>query len=219
MNLIVLTDLHGRTTGPEHLDADLKDADLIILCGDITHFGSGVEAERIIGLINRYRNQILAVSGNCDLSEVNNKLRALEIDLEGSIRSVGGISFTGLNGSLPCPVRTPNERTETEFQLLLDNLNNPPYNYSSEWIFVTHQPPYGTICDRLPDGRHVGSRVIRKYLEQTQPLICFTGHIHEGVGVDRIGRTTVVNPGPFRGGNYARVKLGFSSTPEVELIT
>jgi Icc-related predicted phosphoesterase len=37
--------------------------------------------------------------------------------------------------------------------------------------------------------------------------LCFTGHIHEGIGIDRIGRTVIVNPGPFRSGHYAYAEI------------
>jgi Icc-related predicted phosphoesterase len=38
--------------------------------------------------------------------------------------------------------------------------------------------------------------------------VCFTGHIHEGVGIDTIGRCQVINPGPLREGRYAWAMLG-----------
>jgi Icc-related predicted phosphoesterase len=40
-----------------------------------------------------------------------------------------------------------------------------------------------------------------------QPLICFTGHIHEARGIDAIGRTKLINPGPLREGGYAYAVL------------
>jgi Icc-related predicted phosphoesterase len=67
-------------------------------------------------------------------------------------------------------------------------------------IAVMHCPPYGTRCDVLFNGEHIGSRAIRRWIERTQPLLTLHGHIHEspkmsGSFVDRLGRTVVVNPG------------------------
>ena len=43
------------------------------------------------------------------------------------------------------------------------------------------------------------------------------GHIHESQGVDTIGKTVIVNPGPFMTGNYAEVELEEGKAPRVEL--
>lgn len=59
------------------------------------------------------------------------------------------------------------------------------------------------LNDQVSPGVHVGSKVIRQFIERHQPLICFTGHIHEGIGIDHIGHTVVINAGPAGAGNYA----------------
>jgi Icc-related predicted phosphoesterase len=33
-------------------------------------------------------------------------------------------------------------------------------------------------------------------------MLCLTGHIHEAAGVSTLGRTRIVNPGPFGRGGY-----------------
>ena len=70
----------------------------------------------------------------------------------------------------------------------------------SQAIYVMHAPPYGTNLDVLYDGRHIGSRAIRHFIEAHQPYLTLHGHIHEspamsGSYVDRIGRTLCINPG------------------------
>jgi len=207
LSIIALSDIHGSTSALQSLDNSLSDADLIFLCGDITHFGGAEAAAGLIEPLKIYNTQLYGVSGNCDYPAVNNCLVQENMDLEGKIRPYGRISITGLNGSLPCPGLTPNERSESEYTEVLENFSKLHYNSSTDLVLVTHQPPYGTACDRLCNGRHVGSHAIRRFIEKIQPLICFTGHIHEGIGTDRIGRTVVVNPGPFHGGHYATVIL------------
>lgn len=82
-------------------------------------------------------------------------------------------------------------------------------------VYVTHSPPRGTSLDRLYDGRAVGSRAIRDFIESRQPPLTLHGHVHESPGVDRIGRTVSVNPGDSLGTLRAvRVDLGaLSVTP------
>lgn len=68
-------------------------------------------------------------------------------------------------------------------------------------IFITHNIPYETKLDITKDkksyacGKHLGSTIARKFCEKYQPLLCIGGHIHEGVGKDKIGKTVVINPG------------------------
>jgi Icc-related predicted phosphoesterase len=62
-------------------------------------------------------------------------------------------------------------------------------------VYVTHSPPWGTMLDRLYDGRPVGSRAIRSFIERHRPPLTLHGHVHESAAVDRIGPTICVNPG------------------------
>jgi Icc-related predicted phosphoesterase len=67
-------------------------------------------------------------------------------------------------------------------------------------IAVFHSPPHGTGLDRLYSGAQVGSRAVRRWIEETQPLVSLHGHIHEspdvsGIWAERIGATLAVNPG------------------------
>jgi len=67
-----------------------------------------------------------------------------------------------------------------------------------------HGPPFGTACDQVAPGAHVGSRDVRGFIERVQPVLTLHGHIHEspeisGRFADRIGRTICVNPGQRMG--------------------
>jgi Icc-related predicted phosphoesterase len=69
-------------------------------------------------------------------------------------------------------------------------------------LMVCHTPPYDTKCDRIVGGKSVGSTGARRFIEEVAPDVCLSGHIHESAAVDRIGATTIVNAGPFKGGGY-----------------
>ena len=74
-------------------------------------------------------------------------------------------------------------------------------------IFCPHAPPRDTACDLLPSGEHVGSAVVRAFIERAQPDLTLCGHIHEGRGTDEMGRAQIVNPGPARAGHYATIDV------------
>jgi Icc-related predicted phosphoesterase len=57
----------------------------------------------------------------------------------------------------------------------------------------------------------VGSTALRAAIEKHQPLMGLHGHIHEGRGTSRIGRTLCINPGSmYEQGTLlgALIKLG-----------
>jgi Icc-related predicted phosphoesterase len=70
-------------------------------------------------------------------------------------------------------------------------------------ILVCHQPPYG-ILDKVSSrynppknwiGKRAGSKIILDYVKKVQPRYVFCGHIHEGEGVKKIGKSEVYNLG------------------------
>ena len=217
MRVIAVSDIHNHITSIDLLKAQLSWADVVILSGDITHFGHRRDAEPIIEIIQKSKKTILAVSGNCDHPDVEDFLNERGIGIHGQCRVLDGVVFVGSGGSLPAPVGTPNEKTEKEIaNLLEDGIKDAPADLPL--ILVSHQPPYNTKADRIFNGSHVGSRSVRSFITQYRPVICFTGHIHEGIGVDTLGNTVVVNPGPLNGFHVVRADLS-TNPPEVEVIS
>jgi Icc-related predicted phosphoesterase len=77
-------------------------------------------------------------------------------------------------------------------------------------VYVMHSPPFRTNLDRLFDGRWIGSRAIRRFIENHQPYLTLHGHIHESSEIsghywDRIGKTICINPGQSNEELYAVV--------------
>lgn len=67
-------------------------------------------------------------------------------------------------------------------------------------IYAIHCPPFQTDLDMLPNRQNVGSRSVKSFIEEKQPLLTLHGHIHESViasgeFMERIGTTFCVNPG------------------------
>lgn len=68
-------------------------------------------------------------------------------------------------------------------------------------IWMVHQPPASLGMDICSHGQRVGSPALLQFIEQNQPLLGCSGHIHEsphqpgGRWVAKVGRTTWVQPG------------------------
>jgi uncharacterized protein len=80
----------------------------------------------------------------------------------------------------------------------LDHLPEP--RSSNKAIYLMHSPPYGTNLDLIRGGSRTGSRSIKAFIQERQPLLTLHGHIHEspqmsGFYFQRIGETISVNPG------------------------
>jgi Icc-related predicted phosphoesterase len=78
-------------------------------------------------------------------------------------------------------------------------------------ILVCHQPPLGFLDKVTSDfapkhwkGKHAGSKVILDYIRSKKPSYVFCGHIHEGEGMRRVGKTEIYNLGV---GNYKLVEI------------
>ena len=205
MIIILLADIHGCLDYLSNICDEVTNADLVLIAGDITDFGCRGQAKKILSAIEKYNSRILAVPGNCDRPGVDEYLSERGMSLNCNCAKVGEITFLGIGGSLPCPGHTPNESPEENFESHLDKiaLKIPS---DGRVVFVSHQPAWGTGVD-LAGNRHSGSRTIRAFIEINQPLLALSGHIHEAGGVDSIGRTKLVNPGPFRNGLYAYIEL------------
>jgi Icc-related predicted phosphoesterase len=214
MIIFTLTDIHAHTGAISALGKQLQSADLVILSGDITHFGHKKEMAAMIGHIRSFNPSVYAVSGNCDYPDTEDFLTGENISLNGLSREFRGYVFYGLSGSLPCPGKTPHEYSDEEFEVFLRDLAIPP---GLPQIMVSHQPPYNTINDQVAPGVHVGSKTIRTFIEEQQPLVCFTGHIHEGTGIDHIGNTAIVNPGPAGRGTYALTEISGGRIKRLEV--
>ena len=203
-----IVDIHDNPETMPWLEESLKHYDVVMIGGDI---GELALLYKIVDFA--VGKPVFIVLGNHDYP-IREMFAAKNV-LHGTSTRFGGYTIGGLSGSLPVQ-GGPLELDETEYLILTKNLGHVD-------VLISHQPPINTKTDLSYDGssetgtRNIGSVAIRKYIEETQPLIALVGHIHESPGIDTIGRTTIVNPGPFMTGNYAEVVLANQDKPRVEL--
>ncbi len=206
MKILAVTDIHGNF---RPLIEYLKNnqVDLVILAGDITHFGPEKLGEDILNEISSYDVPVMAIPGNCDLESIHKEIessRAVNIHARSWV--VKDVGICGFGGSNPTPFNTPLEFEEVE---IYDEAKNALESIKDHkiTIFVTHAPPHGTKTDLLPSGEHAGSTSLRQVIEKYQPTINICGHIHESRGTDRIGQTMVVNPGKMDEGYACLINI------------
>jgi Icc-related predicted phosphoesterase len=215
MKIVSFGDIHMTIGQMNKIAVELASADLIILSGDLTNFGGAAETEQVINAARCYCPQVLALPGNVDRPEVLDFLSSEQLSLHGQSRRLGQLGLFGCGGSNITPFHTPLEYTDEELGALLADayvqVRDTPLQ-----LMVCHTPPYATLLDRLTNGTPVGSPAVRQFIEQYQPQVCITGHIHESPGVDHVGHTKIVNAGPFASGGYIVVRYE-NGTLEAEL--
>lgn len=203
MKLVALTDIHGNRGMAKRLAEHLKKEkpDALIIAGDVTNFSGAEVARKVLEPLLETCVPILAVHGNCDGRDMPELLEELGIGIHNKRRELNGIGFVGIGGSNITPFNTVWELTEDEIREILER------NYRPGDVIVSHAPPKDTKADRVHSGLHVGSSALREFIEDNQPPLVITGHIHEGRSVDRVGETVIVNPGPLFRGYYAAIGL------------
>lgn len=217
MKIIALADLHKDLINLSKIGDTLSHVDLVLLVGDLTNGGPAHDASEVVQHARKFNPSVLVIPGNWDMPEVENYLSQEGINLHRQHILIDGLTLVGMGLSLPGIMPTPNEVTEADFERYFAEVVSDLKSGEPE-ILVCHQPPYGTKNDLAQGKIHVGSKAVRAFIEQRQPLICFTGHIHEGIGIDHIGHTSIVNPGPISEGHYAYARMTRAGIQELEIL-
>lgn len=97
-------------------------------------------------------------------------------------------NFIGFEWVNITPFNTNREANENKIAYELSKLGKD----FSKSIVVAHDPPHNCL-DMIHRGEAVGSKSIRKFIEQYQPKLWLCGYIHEAFGVSSIGTTGVFN--------------------------
>jgi Icc-related predicted phosphoesterase len=205
MKIVSFGDVHMATRNLERMGEVMRDCNWIIISGDLTNFGGPAEAGKVLGAARSACRNVLALPGNLDQREVIPYLETEGVALHGRGMLIDGLAVFGCGGSNITPFKTPTELTEDEIYATLRRGYEQVKDHRP-LLMICHTPPFGTKCDRIMNGTPVGSSAARRFIEEVQPEVCISGHIHESAGVDRIGSTTVLNAGPFKGGGYIVVR-------------
>jgi uncharacterized protein len=109
LRVAAIGDLHVHETSPENFQELFttisQNADVLALCGDLTHLGLPIEAEKLISHLRACRIPIVAVLGNHDyqsghVEEVKKILRSAKVTVldENETLEFRGVGFAGVKG-------------------------------------------------------------------------------------------------------------------------
>lgn len=210
MKLLLISDLHGHLDNLQKLEGQIKSADAVLFAGDFSKFKSPETGLPCAEKMRELCPNLFAVLGNCDEPELLDSIEKLDISAQRSLASFEGLVISGSGGGSKFTGETPNERDEDDLQSDFDVIKNSGLEEEGQWsnlILVSHNPPKAQGVDSPAANVHAGSQIFADFIAQTKPLAVLCGHIHEGVGVEKIGETVVVNPGPLCEGKYAVMEL------------
>lgn len=213
-SFVAFPDIHDKSTALKTIRHVLADVDVVLLPGDMTN-GNVENLHTILDMISNYNEQIYAVCGNMDTAQMNMWLAREHISIHRKHVFVDDLAIIGCGGALPFYGSYVFSEDELA-GFLNDSIRNTPDEMPK--IMVCHQPPYGTLDTPSGSDKHAGSKSVRDFIERVQPLICFTGHMHSSIGIERIGNTQVINPGPIWESNqyaYGEVENGDVITLEI----
>jgi Icc-related predicted phosphoesterase len=146
---------------------------------------------------------------NDDIFEIDPIIDAAKLVAlgESNLIDLEGFSLVSTGWANPTPWNTFRELPEPELRQRIDGLvADVPDRRRA--IFNFHAPPFGSNLDNAPkigaDMRYVsggqalipvGSHAIREAILEYGPVLSLHGHIHEGRGAVKLGKTLAVNPG------------------------
>jgi uncharacterized protein len=206
MKIAYLVDVHDQFDAVPEAMAKIGAVDLLLIGGDITTGGTPDEAARAVEDWRSLAPRLLALAGNMDSAAIDGRLAELDVALDSRGVTFGDVGVFGVSAAPRSPLHTPYELSDDELARRIEDGFRAVKDCRVK-IFCPHAPPSETACDRLPSGEHVGSVVIRAFIEREQPDLTLCGHIHQARGTDEIGRTQIANPGPARAGHYALVEV------------
>jgi len=154
--------------------------------------------------------KVFCSPGNDDMYEVDDVIRSSRrvLLVEGLVTQLDAHHEMIASGwSNRTPWNTEREEDEDQlkvrYEAMISKLKDP-----KNAVFNIHVPPYKSGLDDAPEldkdlrpvlaGNSmipVGSKALREAIEKNQPLLGLHGHIHEGRGTTRIGKTLCINPG------------------------
>jgi Icc-related predicted phosphoesterase len=177
---------------------------------------------------------VLIVPGNADLARKEDLLvrecnfldmtKGLKnvVNVNGRIASIGDndVIGYGIASGPEYPKYKDLERMchkirklKTDYTKTFNTLSKLFKKSTKDKILLSHNTPFRTKLDLVAHkespryGYHYGSVIVREIVKKYNPILSIGGHMHEGRGTDRIGKTLAVNPGYGHDGQAAIISL------------
>ncbi len=188
MKVLACVDIHGSGDAFAILKRKSQEAAIILCAGDISVFENHLSL--LVRQMADLKKPVIMLNGNHeDAERLKNECKKYNniIFLHKGIYEYKDFIFIGFGGG-------GFSEKNPEFRDFIKKIK--PY-LKKETILITHAPPYGTAVDYIHNS-HVGNKDYAYFIKKFQPLLAVSGHIHETAGKESfIGKTKVINPGPF----------------------
>ena len=195
IKIVGVSDTHAS-----HWDIKIPDGDILVVAGDFCGYGTMkdvIDFNLWLGTLP-HKHKIVA-AGNHDKYCVGNteSIRHLFSNahyLEHEAITLDGIKFfaspwTPAFGDWFFMYERDSERAMALWDAIPNDTN----------VLITHGPPSGTSLGVVPRMRQqsredCGCKVLRSKIEKLTNLrVSFHGHIHEGYGIDHVGKVPCLN--------------------------
>ncbi len=193
LKILVASDLHGDVSAVEKLvkKAKKEKVDLVVLCGDITYFGEGLEG--MIGPFKKINKKVLIVPGNHENVATTDFLVQLYTpgvyNLHGYSIKFKDVGFFGIGSDNSLTINSKH----------LEDILNKSYERikdSKHKILIAHFSPVTRKTKALGMMEWEENKIITKIVKKFKPDFVFCGHIHEFEGLeDKLGKTKIKNVG------------------------
>lgn len=206
MKILAIADIHGDLEKLYKLvDSLVEKPDAVVVAGDLTPFGSEKLVPKIKSALSKVSDYVFMIPGNEDTDSVRDKMTHLKLNMHGKQMKLKDTKLIGFEGARWI-------ESEGEVFIRYDPVHDMLKKGKEKKVLVTHVPPFDTKADKLWTGHHVGSPFLRGLIEDYKPDFVICGHIHESRGVEKLGKTTVVNTGALADGYAAWVDTDSGKT-------
>ena len=202
LRVAAVGDLHVHQNSPDSLQAVFdkisQSADVLVLCGDLTHLGLPQEAEKLVSDLRTCRIPVLAVLGNHDYQsgqqeEVKKVLRSGKITVleETETFELNGVGFAGakgFGGGFDKHMLTPFGEesikhfvTEAVNESLRLEISLNSLRTEKTVVVLHYSPIAGTVMGEPPEiFPFLGSSRLAETIDHFDVNVVFHGHAHHG---------------------------------------
>ena len=192
LKILAAGDIHGDIGLAKKLaeKAEKEHVDLVILCGDITHFDQSTD--NLIGPFKKKKQKVLLIPGNHESFATADFLAELY-----GVKNIHGYSVrygdVGIFGCGGANIGLNQLQEKEVYDLLKKGFEK--IKYLQKKIMVTHVHPTNSKMEKFTSF-FPGSEGVKKAIDSLKPDILFCSHVHEAEGIEeKIGKTRVINVG------------------------
>ena len=194
MKIVCISDTHGAKI------KDLPKADLLIHTGDWSGSGTYKETRDFINwlqVIKHKYGKIICVAGNHDRWVESEPVQAKQEFKDSGFELLIYESSFYMGSVIYGTPMTPIFGNWAFMGADHDRKRAADAIPQDTSILASHGPPLGFLDELADNGSNPGFRVgcahLREAVERIQPELHVFGHIHENSGVQRLGKTLLVN--------------------------